>query len=108
LPLRLLARFGDGAVSGLITDQTFKVGDHQVKLSEVRSIAPGTPARVVLHDDETVEGALSGLDDAPVRLGGHTLTLNLSRAGEVKLSPPLPSQGSWRAGRLTAVQAEEA
>jgi hypothetical protein len=95
LPLRLLARFGDGAVSALITDQTFKVGDRQVKLSEVRSIAPGSPARVVLHDDATVEGALSGLDAAPVRLGGHTLTMNLSRAVEVKLAPAVETSVLW-------------
>ena len=95
LTLRLLARFNDGALSGILADQKFKVGDRSVQLSEVRSIDFGATPRVVLHGEETIEGTVSGLDAAPVQLGGQTLAVNLSKATEVKFAPAIESNLLW-------------
>jgi hypothetical protein len=95
LTLRLLARFNDGALNATLADQAFKVGERSVKLSEVRSIDFGATPRVVLHDEEKIEGTVSGLDATPVHLGGQTLTLNLAKATEVKFAPAVDTRLLW-------------
>jgi hypothetical protein len=85
-PLR--ARFDDGTLDGTATDQAFKVGSQEVKLSEVRGIRRGATPQVLLHDSKRLEGTLSGLEEVPLRLGGQTLSVSLARAVEVKCPPP--------------------
>jgi hypothetical protein len=87
LALRLGARFEDGTLDATATDRTFKAGDQDVKLSEVRGIRFGEPPQVLLHDSKRLKGALTGLDAVPMRLGGEKLSVSLARAVEVKCWP---------------------
>ncbi len=85
--LRLLAQFDNGILNATTTDRAFKVGDREVKLREVKSIQLRPAPLVVLSDGKKVEGAVSGLDAVPVRLGEQTLTIDLTKAHEMKFAP---------------------
>jgi hypothetical protein len=85
--LRLVARFEDGSLEATTTDRTFKVGSRMVALADVRTIWPGSPARVSLRDGTTINGALSGLDAAPVPVGPKTLSVSLDHAKSVEIKP---------------------
>jgi hypothetical protein len=87
LTLRLLAAFDDGTLKATVADRVFKAGGREMELGEVQDIRLGPTPRVVLHDGKTVEGMVSGLDAVPVRLGGQTLSVNLARATDVKVTP---------------------
>jgi hypothetical protein len=86
LTLRLVAQFDDGTLKGTTADREFKVGDRELKLSEVVNLRPGAVARVGLQGGEKVEGAASGLGGVPLLLGGKTLSVNLARAREVTVT----------------------
>jgi S1-C subfamily serine protease/ubiquitin-protein ligase len=85
LPLR--ARFDDGALEGTAADRAFKVGNREVKLSEVRGIRQGATPQVLLHDGKRLKGKLTGLEAVPMRLGKQTLSVSLAGAAEVKCPP---------------------
>jgi WD40 repeat protein/S1-C subfamily serine protease len=85
--LRLMARFEDGSLEGTTTDRRFTAGGREFSLTDVRTIWPGSPARVSLRDGTTTAGALSGLDAVPVPVGPQTLPVRLDRTKEVNLSP---------------------
>jgi hypothetical protein len=85
--LRLMARFEDGSLEGTTTDRRFTAGGREFSLADVRTIWPGSPARVSLRDGTTTAGALSGLDAVPVPVGPQTLPVRLDRTKEVNLSP---------------------
>jgi hypothetical protein len=87
LTLRLLAQFDNGKLEASTTDRPFKVGDREMKVSDVLSVRLGAAPRVVLHDGKRVEGTVSGLGSVPVWLGEQTLSVNLARAAEVKFVP---------------------
>ncbi len=95
LNLRMLARFTDGTLNAVLADQTFRVGDRQVKLSQVRSIDLAAAPRVVLHEEETIEGTVSGLDTVPVQLGGQTLKMDLTKATQAQFAPAVESKLLW-------------
>ncbi len=84
--LRLLAQFGNGLLNATTTDRTFKVGNRELKLSEVRILRLDPGPHVVLHDGKRIEGTVSGLDAVPVRLGEQLLAVSLAKAGEVKFA----------------------
>jgi hypothetical protein len=92
LTLRLQARFDNGTLSATATDRAFKVGDREVKLSDVLGVRFGAAPRVVFHDSKRLEGAISGLDAVPVRLGDQTLSVNLAKAEEVKFTPAVEAE----------------
>jgi hypothetical protein len=94
-PVRLIARFDDGALNATVLDRAFKVGDRELKLSEVRSVEHRPAHRVLLADGKEVEGAVSGLDAVPVRLGGQTMTLDLGKAYEVRFAPAAEANLVW-------------
>jgi S1-C subfamily serine protease len=85
--LRLTARFEDGSLEASTTDRTFTAGGREVALADVRTIWPGSPARLSLRDGTTINGALSGLDGVPMPVGPKTLSVRLDRAKEVNVSP---------------------
>jgi hypothetical protein len=87
LTLRLTARFEDGSLDATATDRTFKAGGREVALADVRTISPGSSARVSLRDGTVINGALSGLDAVPVRLGEQTLSVNLGDMKMVEVAP---------------------
>jgi WD40 repeat protein/S1-C subfamily serine protease len=84
--LRLMARFEDGSLEASTTDRTFTAGGREVALADVRTIWPGSPARLSLRDGTTINGALSGLDAVPMPVGPKTLSVRLDRAKEVNVS----------------------
>jgi len=81
--LRAALKFAEGTVEAPVADFTFKVGDRELKLGEVRSIAFKEKASIALRDGKTVEGAVSGLDAVQVRLGGEKVALNFAKAEKV-------------------------
>jgi hypothetical protein len=95
LTLPLLARFDNGTLEATASDRTFKVGEREVMLSEVRGLRLGLGQRAVLHDGKRVEGTVSGLDEVPVRLGEQSLTVNLAKATELKFAPPTETDYVW-------------
>jgi hypothetical protein len=86
-PVHVALTFPEGVVNGIATDRSFKVGDREVKLSEVRSFRTQDRLEVLLRDGSTLTGVVSGLDAVPVDLGGDKLTLNLAKVREAQLSP---------------------
>jgi len=84
---RLLAQFDNGLLNATTTDQTFKVGDKEVQLHEVRAIMLRRAPQVLLTSGKKVEGVVSGLNAVPVRLGDQSLAIDLSKASEVKFAP---------------------
>ena len=56
-------------------------------LADVRTIWPGSPARVSLRDGTTITGPLSGLDAVAVPVGPQTLSVGLDRAKLVDVKP---------------------
>jgi hypothetical protein len=85
--LRLAARFEDGSLEATATDRTFTAGCRQVALADVRTIWPGSPARVSLRNGTIITGALSGLDAVPVPVGRQTLAVKLDGAKVVEVTP---------------------
>ena len=66
-----------------------------MKLSDIRTLHLRPKPRIVLHDNRTQEGAVSGLDEVPVQLGEQSLTVNLAKATEVRLSPAVETEVVW-------------
>jgi hypothetical protein len=93
--LRLVARFDDSALNATLTDRAFKVGDREVKLSEIRSIQLQPGLKVRFRDDKEVEGSVTGLEAVPVRLGEQSVNVNLGKAVEVKFSPAPEADLIW-------------
>jgi hypothetical protein len=85
--LRLQAQFDNARLEASVTDRAFKVGDREVRLGEVHGIRLGARPRVLLHDGKRLEGAVSGLEAVPARVGEQTLSVNLAQAGEVRVRP---------------------
>ncbi len=84
--LRLFARFDDGTLNALASDRAFQVGGREIRLSELRGIRQGATSRLLLHDSKRIEGKVAGLDDVSLRLGGQTLSVNLTKAKEVEVT----------------------
>jgi S1-C subfamily serine protease len=68
--LRLTATYPLGSISGQVNDQAFKVAGTALQLSSVRRVALSP-----------------GLDAVPVRFGSASVSLDLSKATEVRLAP---------------------
>ena len=69
------------------TDRTVTVDGRESPLSEVRNIRRKPQARAVLRGGQTIAGAVSGLTAVPARLGGQSLTMDLSQATELDIWP---------------------
>ena len=87
LKVRLSAQFADGQINGTITDRTMKVGDREVRFSELHGVRPGPKPQITLADGKGIEGVVSGLADTQVQIGGQTLSMNLDRATALRFSP---------------------
>jgi hypothetical protein len=95
LTLRLLARFDNGTLNATLTDRAIKVGDREVKLSEVRSVQIEPGSALQLRDGSRIDGPLSGLDAVPVLLGGQTLTVDLRKAESLEVAPAADVNMLW-------------
>jgi hypothetical protein len=94
-PLRLLARFDDSGLNATLTDRAFKVGERELKLSEVRSIQLRPAPRVVLHEGKEIEEPVTGLDAVSLRLGGQSVPVDLGQAVEMKVAPAAEADLLW-------------
>jgi hypothetical protein len=88
LLLRMAARYENGSMSGTVEDRSFKIGQKQIKLSEVSSLRLGAETEAVLHSGERLRGGVSGLDVVPITFGAQSLRLNLTNAIEASVSSP--------------------
>jgi hypothetical protein len=85
--LRVTVGYGAETLTGTVADRTFKVGDREFKLSEVRRLRGAPRPQVLLLTGKSVEGLLGGLDLVPVQLGGASVRVDLARAAEVRVEP---------------------
>jgi formylglycine-generating enzyme required for sulfatase activity/S1-C subfamily serine protease len=85
---RLTALYARGSVTGEVLDLDLKVGKTAVKIAEVRRLLPGPRPRVWLREGKILKGELSGADSVGVLLGRTKVSLDLTRANEVRISPP--------------------
>lgn len=87
--LQMAAVFDNGSLNTAVKDQAIKVGDKEVKLSEVRSIEFRPKGKVLLHDGKALEGAVTGLDAVAIRLGEQQVSLKLTGAVGARFEPPV-------------------
>jgi hypothetical protein len=87
LPLRLVAQFDNGSLNGTMADRALKVGEQTIKFSEIHSIQLRPKSRAQLLNGKWLEGPISGLDAVAIRLGGQSLSVDLSKSMEVKVGP---------------------
>ncbi len=81
-------KYADGSVRGTVEDRTCRVGEKEVKLSQVRHLRPGPKPELRLDDGRRLEGKLAGLEALPVKVGKQSLRLDLADALEVNVEPP--------------------
>jgi hypothetical protein len=86
--VRVGVRYGDGMVVGTVKDQAVRVGGESFRLAEVRSLQWRPEPRAVLQNGKTVRGAVTGLGELSVGLGGQTVVVDASKAVEVVVAPP--------------------
>jgi hypothetical protein len=89
LLLRMAARYENGSVSGTVEDRSFKIGEKQIKLSEVSSLRLGAETEAVLHSGERLRGGVSGLDVVPITVGGQSYPVKLGSATKVEVVRPV-------------------
>jgi hypothetical protein len=87
--LRATIDFADSSVIGHVADQRFKVGDKELPLSEVSRLLFAPKPQVDLHDGSQLTGAITGLSAAVVHCGQEKLTMDLSKALDVRLEKPV-------------------
>jgi hypothetical protein len=85
---RVEVKFEDGAVSGAAEERTFRVGEKEVKLSQLRNLRLGTKPQARLGDGQRLEGKLADLEAIPVKVGRQSLRLDLGSAVEVNVEAP--------------------
>jgi hypothetical protein len=85
--LRVTIVFDQGTVSGRVSDRIVQVAGKDVKLGDVRRLA-GIKNRVILHDGTMVSGEVKNLGAVAVNLGSANITLDLTKAKEVRFERP--------------------
>jgi hypothetical protein len=84
---RVEVKYEDGSVTGSVEDRAIRVGEREVKLSQVRQLRPGSKPEARLGDGQRLGGKWADLE-VPVKVGKHTLRLDLAGALEVNVEPP--------------------
>jgi hypothetical protein len=95
LSLQMSARFENGSLNATLTDRAFKVGEKEVRLSEIRKCNFQSGSGVVLLSGTQIEGKISGVDAVPVRLGEQTVAVDLSKAIEATFTPAAETNMLW-------------
>jgi hypothetical protein len=88
LACRVEVKYPDGLVSGLVEDQTYRIGGESVKLSQLRKLRPGTKLEAQLSDGRRLEGKPADLEAIKVLVGKQALRLELAGAVEVNVEKP--------------------
>jgi S1-C subfamily serine protease len=81
--LRIKAEFSGGTLIGRGLDRPVKVGNQEVKLSEIDRIQRAEKTVVTLSGGKQLEGAISGVEDVELTLGELSLNANLAKAARV-------------------------
>jgi hypothetical protein len=88
MPLRLLVRAGRDSLMAACADVPVKIGDRELKLSELRRLRPGAKPVAFTRAGKALDGALGAMEAVPVRIGGTTTHLNLATATDVEIATP--------------------
>ncbi len=89
---QVTAKFSDGSITGRVKDHPIYIGDQKVDLSGVRaidfSVAEKTlKASATLLDGSSISGALKGLENVQVILGGElTVSMDMSKARHIEVT----------------------
>lgn len=86
--LRAKINYEDGSVQGVIEDRSFSFDGNMFKLSEINSLRFGPRSELQLSNAKKIEGSLSGLGPIPVRVGGQSFPLDLTKAVEMTVEFP--------------------
>jgi hypothetical protein len=82
---RVEVKYEDGAVSGTTEDRTYRLGDKEVRLSQLRSLRLGPKPEARLADGQRLEAKPAGLDVLLLQVGKQSLRLDLTSALEVNV-----------------------
>jgi hypothetical protein len=85
---RVEVKYADGSVSGEVEDKTYRLGDKEVKLSQVRRLRLGPRPEARLGDGQRLEGKPDGLEVLTLKVGKQSLRLDLTSALEVNVEAP--------------------
>jgi hypothetical protein len=91
--LRITAVYPEGSVTGLVEDGAIQAAGTTVKFSQARRLVNAPESRVILREGKALRGPLAGVDAVAVRLGNTSVVLDLGKATEVRLEPPLGLKG---------------
>jgi hypothetical protein len=82
---RVDVKYEDSSVCGIAEDRAIRVGENEVKLSELRFLRLEPNPKAWLVDGKRVEGKLSGLETIPLRIGKQSMRSELAGALEVNI-----------------------
>jgi hypothetical protein len=85
---RVDVRYAEGAVIGYAEDKTVRVGETEVKLSQLRKWRAGPRPEAITADNKVLSGKLTGVEAVTVKVGGQPLRIDLSAAAEVTTDRP--------------------
>jgi hypothetical protein len=85
---RVQVKYADGSVSGDVEDKTYRLGDKEIKLSQLRHLRLGPRPEARLGDGQRLEGKPVGLEVLSLKVGKQSLRLDLTSALEVNVEAP--------------------
>ncbi len=88
LVCRVDVKYENGSVIGTTEDRTCRIGDKDIKLSQLRSVRLGPKPETQLADGQRLEGKPAGLEPLPLAVGKQSLRLDLAGAAEVQVEVP--------------------
>lgn len=83
--IRAIVEFDHGIVSGHVQNQSIRVGDHKLKLSEIRSLRLRKAPAALLLNWKLVTGPLADLKEILVEAGGQKWQLSLKKASTITI-----------------------
>jgi hypothetical protein len=85
---RVEVKFDDGSVTGSVEDKTCRIGDREVKLSQLLNLRLGPKPQTRLADGQRLEGKPEGLEALVLKVGKQSLRVELAAAVEVTVEAP--------------------
>jgi hypothetical protein len=82
--VEVVVTFADGAVKGRMEDRSIKVGNKDVKLSELEIVRFSPSPDVRTADGQRLEGKATPLKESTIRVGGQDVHLDLSTAAVIR------------------------
>ena len=88
--LNVAITYATGSLRGLMKDQTVRVGGTEVKLSDVKTLTLAPQPTLLLRNQKSIKGELTGFEEVTLDLGGETLKLRSSKAQVFTFAVPPP------------------